>query len=125
MPKLMTSGKASQATTALLFSLLVQFIIRVFRFLALVRRMQRVVGYIFGGAWWGFLLNFAAYCVAAHVRAPFSSWPVSLQGAHFSHLLNPLSFRFIETIKASFICSYDRPGQTILMIWGRKRNNRT
>jgi hypothetical protein len=67
VPHLLSSGATSRATTALLFAVLVQYIVRLVRTLALVQHMQRVVGYIFGGAWWGFLLNFAAYCVAAHV----------------------------------------------------------
>jgi hypothetical protein len=67
VPHLLSSGATSRATTALLFAVLVQFCVRLFRTLALVQHMQGVVGYIFGGAWWGFLLNFAAYCVAAHV----------------------------------------------------------
>ncbi|GAQ78047.1 cyclic nucleotide-gated ion channel [Klebsormidium nitens] len=67
VPHLMTSGSTASATTVLLFALLVQFIIRLFRYCALVRRMQRVVGYIFWGSWWGFVLNLAAYVTAAHV----------------------------------------------------------
>ncbi|GAQ78048.1 cyclic nucleotide-regulated ion channel family protein [Klebsormidium nitens] len=67
VPRLMTSGNTSRATTTLLCSLLFQFVIRLFRYFALVRRMQRVVGYIFWGSWWGFVLNLAAYCAAAHV----------------------------------------------------------
>jgi len=55
--------------------ILVQYILRIgyiFRFNA---RWQRVLGYIFAAAWWGFALDLAAYLTCAHVRAPPSPPP--------------------------------------------------
>lgn len=71
VPHLLSSGTPLRAPTALLFALLLQYLLRLLRTLALARSFQRVVGYIFGGAWWGFIINFAAYCAAAHVRTPW------------------------------------------------------
>ncbi|XAR51691.1 hypothetical protein NMG60_11006397, partial [Bertholletia excelsa] len=40
---------------------------QVYHSISLMRRMQKVTGYIFGTIWWGFALNFIAYMIASHV----------------------------------------------------------
>jgi cyclic nucleotide gated channel len=51
-----------------LLAFLFQYIPKLLHFVLLGWRLQRVTGYIFGSASWGFVLNLAAYFCAAHVR---------------------------------------------------------
>lgn len=53
--------------TILLLIFLFQFLPKVYHSIYLMRRMQRVTGYIFGTIWWGFGLNLLAYFIASHV----------------------------------------------------------
>ncbi|KAH9553090.1 hypothetical protein CY35_09G101200 [Sphagnum magellanicum] len=50
-----------------LLAFLFQYIPKLLHFVLLGWRLQRVTGYIFGTAFWGFVLNLAAYFCAAHV----------------------------------------------------------
>jgi cyclic nucleotide gated channel len=50
-----------------LLAFLFQYIPKLLHFVLLGWRLQRVTGYIFGSASWGFVLNLAAYFCAAHV----------------------------------------------------------
>ncbi|KAL8172345.1 hypothetical protein V2J09_024149 [Rumex salicifolius] len=43
-----------------------QFLPKVLHSISLMRRMQKVTGYIFGTIWWGFGLNLIAYFLASH-----------------------------------------------------------
>ena len=47
-----------------------QFLPKVYHSICVMRRMQKVTGYIFGTIWWGFGLNLFAYFIASHVSAP-------------------------------------------------------
>ncbi|PNY05083.1 cyclic nucleotide-gated ion channel 2-like protein [Trifolium pratense] len=40
---------------------------QVYHSISMMRRMQKVTGYIFGTIWWGFGLNLIAYFIASHV----------------------------------------------------------
>lgn len=53
--------------TILLLMFLFQFLPKVYHCISLMRRMQKVTGYIFGTIWWGFGLNLIAYFIASHV----------------------------------------------------------
>ncbi|CAI0454177.1 unnamed protein product [Linum tenue] len=53
--------------TIMLLIFLFQFLPKVYHSLTLMRRMQKVTGYIFGTIWWGFGLNLIAYFIASHV----------------------------------------------------------
>lgn len=53
--------------TILLLMFLFQFLPKVYHCLCLMRRMQKVTGYLFGTIWWGFALNLIAYFIASHV----------------------------------------------------------
>ncbi|RWW29772.1 hypothetical protein GW17_00005707 [Ensete ventricosum] len=44
-----------------------QFLPKVYHSICVMRRMQKVTGYIFGTIWWGFGLNLIAYFIASHV----------------------------------------------------------
>ncbi|XP_075499655.1 cyclic nucleotide-gated ion channel 2-like [Primulina tabacum] len=67
MPRLITEERAQHITTILLSSFLFQFLPKIYHTLSLIRRMQKVTGYIFGTIWWGFGLNLIAYFIASHV----------------------------------------------------------
>ena len=54
----------------ILMTFLFQYIPRVVHFVLFGWRLQRINGYIFGTATWGFVLNFAMYLCAAHVSIP-------------------------------------------------------
>jgi hypothetical protein len=62
-----------------LLAFLFQYIPKLLHFVLLGWRLQRVTGYIFGTAFWGFVLNLAAYFCAAHVREkPFPLFILTL-----------------------------------------------
>ncbi|MED6188027.1 Cyclic nucleotide-gated ion channel 2 [Stylosanthes scabra] len=44
-----------------------QFLPKVYHSICMMKRMQKVTGYIFGTIWWGFGLNLIAYFIASHV----------------------------------------------------------
>ncbi|XP_047322194.1 cyclic nucleotide-gated ion channel 2-like [Impatiens glandulifera] len=67
LPKLMREEKIKAIMTILLLMFLFQFLPKVYHSLYLMRRMQKVTGYIFGTIWWGFALNLIAYFIASHV----------------------------------------------------------
>lgn len=46
---------------------LFQFLPKVYHTICLMRRLQKVTGYIFGTIWWGFGINLIAYFIASHV----------------------------------------------------------
>ncbi|KAF9683967.1 hypothetical protein SADUNF_Sadunf04G0069000 [Salix dunnii] len=67
VPKLIREDKIKLIMTILLLIFLFQFLPKVYHCLSLMRRMQKVTGYIFGTIWWGFGLNLIAYFIASHV----------------------------------------------------------
>ncbi|GAB4849554.1 Cyclic nucleotide-gated ion channel 4 [Ancistrocladus abbreviatus] len=52
--------------TMLLILFLFQYLPKIYHSVCLLRRMQRLSGYVFGTVWWGFALNMIAYFVASH-----------------------------------------------------------
>ncbi|KAL7135694.1 hypothetical protein ABFS83_11G115100 [Erythranthe nasuta] len=67
VPKLIKEEQIKLIMTILLLIFLFQFLPKVFHIICLMRRMQKVTGYIFGTIWWGFGLNLIAYFIASHV----------------------------------------------------------
>ncbi|KAM7280755.1 hypothetical protein ACFE04_007889 [Oxalis oulophora] len=67
VPKLIREEQIKMIMTILLLMFLFQFLPKVFHSVVLMRRMQKVTGYIFGTIWWGFALNLIAYFIASHV----------------------------------------------------------
>ncbi|KAK1352382.1 Cyclic nucleotide-binding domain-containing protein [Heracleum sosnowskyi] len=67
VPKLIREEKIKLIMTILLLMFLFQFLPKVYHCLCLMRRMQKVTGYLFGTIWWGFALNLIAYFIASHV----------------------------------------------------------
>ncbi|KAL9227004.1 hypothetical protein vseg_002753 [Gypsophila vaccaria] len=67
VPMLLKQDQIRPLMTILLLIFLFQFLPKVYHSIALMRRMQKVTGYIFGTIWWGFGLNLIAYFIASHV----------------------------------------------------------
>lgn len=67
VPKLIREEQIKIIMTILLLIFLFQFLPKVYHCISLMRRMQKVTGYIFGTIWWGFALNLIAYFIASHV----------------------------------------------------------
>ncbi|KAF5958734.1 hypothetical protein HYC85_005959 [Camellia sinensis] len=66
VPKLIREDEVQLIMTILLLMFLFQFLPKVYHSICLMRRMQKVTGYIFGTIWWGFGLNLIAYFIASH-----------------------------------------------------------
>eukprot|EP00850_Spirogloea_muscicola_P020735 SM000225S07014 [mRNA] locus=s225:9831:21645:- [translate_table: standard] len=67
-PAMLRAGASTDAVTwTLLTTILAQYFPRAYHTVTIMRRMERVTGYVFGTAWWGFALNLTAYIIAAHV----------------------------------------------------------
>ncbi|KNA21097.1 hypothetical protein SOVF_046400 isoform B [Spinacia oleracea] len=67
VPMLLRQDRIKILMTLLLLIFLFQFLPKVHHSLYLMRKMQKVTGYIFGTIWWGFGLNLIAYFIASHV----------------------------------------------------------
>ncbi|CAL1357688.1 unnamed protein product [Linum trigynum] len=67
VPRLIRDEQIKLIMTIMLLIFLFQFLPKVYHSLTLMRRMQKVTGYIFGTIWWGFGLNLIAYFIASHV----------------------------------------------------------
>ncbi|PKA57389.1 Cyclic nucleotide-gated ion channel 2 [Apostasia shenzhenica] len=67
VPKLIEEDEIKFIMTILLLIFLFQFLPKVYHTICLMRRMQKVTGFIFGSIWWGFGLNLIAYFIASHV----------------------------------------------------------
>ncbi|XP_074289721.1 cyclic nucleotide-gated ion channel 2-like [Silene latifolia] len=67
VPTLLKQDQIRFLVTILVLIFLFQFLPKVYHSIALMRRMQKVTGYIFGTIWWGFGLNLIAYLIASHV----------------------------------------------------------
>ncbi|KAK2413069.1 cyclic nucleotide-gated ion channel [Trifolium repens] len=67
VPKLIREERIKIIMTTMLLIFLFQFLPKVYHSISMMRRMQKVTGYIFGTIWWGFGLNLIAYFIASHV----------------------------------------------------------
>uniref|UniRef100_A0A6M2E8D0 Cyclic nucleotide-binding domain-containing protein n=1 Tax=Populus davidiana TaxID=266767 RepID=A0A6M2E8D0_9ROSI len=67
VPRLIREEQIKLIMTILLLIFLFQFLPKVYHCICLMKRMQKVTGYIFGTIWWGFGLNLIAYFIASHV----------------------------------------------------------
>lgn len=67
LPKLIKEEEIKLIMSILLMMFLFQFLPKVYHSICIMRRMQKVTGYIFGTIWWGFALNLIAYFIASHV----------------------------------------------------------
>lgn len=67
LPSLIKEEKIGLIIATLLLILLFQYLPKVYHSICVLRRMQKVTGYIFGTIWWGFGLNLIAYFMASHV----------------------------------------------------------
>ncbi|CAA0828385.1 Cyclic nucleotide-gated ion channel 2 [Striga hermonthica] len=67
IPRLIKEERVKLAMTIILLIFLFQFPPKVYHIICLMRKMQKVTGYIFGTIWWGFGLNLIAYFIASHV----------------------------------------------------------
>eukprot|EP01018_Ginkgo_biloba_P037518 Gb_41576 [translate_table: standard] len=67
VPELIKKGQITLIMTVLLLIFLFQYLPKVYHSICLMKRMQRVTGYVFGTVWWGFALNLIAYFIASHV----------------------------------------------------------
>ncbi|KAI5665696.1 hypothetical protein M9H77_15549 [Catharanthus roseus] len=67
VPRLIKDEQIKLIMTILLLMFLFQFLPKIYHSISLMRRMQKVTGYIFGTIWWGFGLNLIAYFIASHV----------------------------------------------------------
>lgn len=70
VPKLIREERIKIIMTIMLLIFLFQFLPKVYHSICMMRRMQKVTGYIFGTIWWGFGLNLIAYFIASHVSKP-------------------------------------------------------
>lgn len=57
VPKLIKRGEITYIMTVLLLIFLFQYLPKAYHSVCLMRRMQRVTGYVFGTVWWEFALN--------------------------------------------------------------------
>ncbi|KAL2552264.1 Cyclic nucleotide-gated ion channel 2 [Forsythia ovata] len=67
VPRLIKDEQIKLIMTILLLIFLFQFLPKVYHSIYMMKRMQKVTGYIFGTIWWGFGLNLIAYFIASHV----------------------------------------------------------
>ncbi|KAJ3702806.1 hypothetical protein LUZ61_006511 [Rhynchospora tenuis] len=72
LPKMIALGQIKLVIGMLLSVFLLQYIPKVYHSIYMMRKMQKVTGYIFGTIWWGFVLNLIAYFIASHVAG--SCW---------------------------------------------------
>ncbi|KAF7110935.1 hypothetical protein CFC21_110997 [Triticum aestivum] len=67
IPKLIREEQVKVIMTILLLIFVLQFLPKVYHSIYIMRKMQKVTGYIFGTVWWGFGLNLFAYFIASHI----------------------------------------------------------
>ncbi|CAM0876329.1 unnamed protein product [Alopecurus aequalis] len=67
IPKLIREEEVKVIMTILLLIFVLQFLPKVYHSIHIMRKMQKVTGYIFGTVWWGFGLNLFAYFIASHI----------------------------------------------------------
>ncbi|KAJ3673922.1 hypothetical protein LUZ60_005914 [Juncus effusus] len=67
LPRMIAQRDIKLIITILLVVFLFQYIPKAYHSICMMRKMQKVTGYIFGTIWWGFGLNLIAYFIASHV----------------------------------------------------------
>jgi hypothetical protein len=67
VPKLLKEEQVKLIMTILLVTYLLQFIPKLYHAIYLLKKMQKVTGYIFGSVWSRFSLSLFAYYIASHV----------------------------------------------------------
>ncbi|XP_010258957.1 PREDICTED: cyclic nucleotide-gated ion channel 2-like [Nelumbo nucifera] len=67
LPKLLREERIKMIMTIVILAFLFQFLPKIYHSIYLMRKMQKVTGYVFGTIWWGFGLNVIAYFIASHV----------------------------------------------------------
>ncbi|KAG6705585.1 hypothetical protein I3842_07G186800 [Carya illinoinensis] len=67
VPKLIKEEGIKLIMTILLVTYLFQFLPKIYHSIYLLRKLQKVTGYIFGSDWWRLHLNLLAYFIASHV----------------------------------------------------------
>nr|POE97994.1 cyclic nucleotide-gated ion channel 2 [Quercus suber] len=73
VPKLLKENGINLIMTILLVTYFVQFFAKLYHSIYLLKKLQKVTGYIFGSVWWRFNLNLLAYLIAAHALPVLSS----------------------------------------------------
>ncbi|KAM3730704.1 hypothetical protein ACB098_12G106400 [Castanea mollissima] len=73
VPKLLKENRINLIMTILLVTYFVQFLAKLYHSIYLLKKLQKVTGYIFGSVWWRFNLNLLAYLIAAHALPVLSS----------------------------------------------------
>lgn len=66
IPYLLRQGLTDEVMTVCLFMFLFQYLPKIYHSVCVLRRMQKLSGYVFGTVWWGFALNIIVYFVASH-----------------------------------------------------------
>ncbi|XP_060675392.1 cyclic nucleotide-gated ion channel 2-like isoform X2 [Ziziphus jujuba] len=75
VPKLLREEQIKWITRTFLLSFLFQFLPKIYHSIYLMKKLQKVTGYVFGSIWWRFNLNAIAYLIASHcldVDGPFN-----------------------------------------------------
>ncbi|KAH7537783.1 hypothetical protein FEM48_Zijuj03G0129900 [Ziziphus jujuba var. spinosa] len=67
VPKLLREEQIKWITRTFLLSFLFQFLPKIYHSIYLMKKLQKVTGYVFGSIWWRFNLNAIAYLIASHV----------------------------------------------------------
>lgn len=68
-PAMINRGLTTTVMTVSLVLFLLQYIPKIYHSVHFLRRLQDLLGYIFGTIWWGIALNLIAYFVASHVSS--------------------------------------------------------
>lgn len=68
LPKLLREEKPEDVMILAQFIFLFQFLPKLYHCFHLMHGVSKVAGYLFGTAWWGFILNLIVYFLASHVR---------------------------------------------------------
>lgn len=66
-PAMIRKGMTTPVMTVFLTSFLSQYLPKVYHSVCFLRRLQNLLGYIFGTIWGEIALNLTAYFVASHV----------------------------------------------------------
>lgn len=66
-PALIRRGMTTTVMTVFLIMFLLQYLPKIYHAFCFLRRLQNLLGYIFGNIWGGIVLNLIAYFVASHV----------------------------------------------------------
>jgi hypothetical protein len=95
IPKLIREEEVKVIMTILLLIFVLQFLPKVYHSIYIMRKMQKVTGYIFGTVWWGFGLNLFAYFIASHVSI--------LSSIRYARTINKIMDKESRSLSLSFI----------------------